>query len=62
MLPTPARPGQSSGADGVRYTDYLWWSDRLPDAAAAGRGGRPVLAAGDLNEARAWDEVNEPET
>jgi CO/xanthine dehydrogenase Mo-binding subunit len=52
----PPRP--RSGGIGVRNTGELFYSDLIVDALRQMADERPVLAAGDLNEARSWDEAH----
>lgn len=56
----PPRP--RSGGIGVRNAGKLFYSDLIVDALRQMADRHPVLAAGDLNEARSWDEAHPGET
>lgn len=58
----PEAPSPRDGGTDGRYGGRLFYSDLLLDAVAEAALRTQVLAAGDLNEARAWDRVNEGHT
>ena len=49
-------PAPRTGGSGVRDAGKLFYSDLIVDVLRQMAAGGPVLATGDLNEARAWDD------
>lgn len=61
LYPGDLPPARSCGSD-TRYGGRYFYSDLLLDALADAATRGHVLAAGDLNEARKWDDINQGHT